>query len=117
MEEFNTVNDEIKRVLLECGIYPNRKGFSYLCAAIRILLNEPCGVCALYDKVGKLFNVKRANVERCIRVCLGEVTNSGSIMKLNDIFGMRLIGENSYLSNGDFIGIVAVYLELSHTKR
>ncbi len=111
-----TTKEDIQRILLECGIYPNKYGFTYLTDAVMIALETPCGVCELYEKVGKLHNVKAANVERCVRVCLADILNSGSILRLNDLFGMKIVDENTYLSNGDFIGIITVCLGMSRGK-
>jgi hypothetical protein len=109
--------DEVKRILLECGVYPKKNGFAYLTEAVAINIEKPCGVCELYEKVADAFGVKAANVERCIRVCLAEILNSGAIVRLNELFGMKIISDNTYLSNGDFIGIITVCLGMTERPR
>ena len=103
--------EEIKRVLLRCGIYPSKKGFTYLVAAISFFRIEGLGVCAIYEKVASLYGVKSSNVERCIRTCLVESALRGNLIKLNQLFGMDVISEGDYVSNGDFVGIVGTYLD------
>lgn len=103
--------EEIKRVLLRCGIYPSKKGFTYLVASISYFREEGLGICSIYEKVAQTYNVKASNVERCIRSCLVESTLRGNIIKLNHLFGMDIISEGDYVSNGDFVGIVGTYLD------
>ena len=102
--------EEIERILLRCGIFPSKKGFAYLSKAISMFSGEQDGTCSLYCKVGDIFGVKAANVERCIRTCITEAAHKGTLQRLNDVFEMKLMDRNDYLSNGDFIGIIATYL-------
>lgn len=103
--------EEIKRVLLRCGIYPSKKGFTYLVASVCYFRAQGLGVCTIYEKVANLFGVKASNVERCIRTCLVESALRGNLIKLNQLFNMEVISEADYVSNGDFIGIVGTYLD------
>ena len=102
--------EEIERILLRCGIFPSKKGFAYLSKAISMFSGEHEGTCNLYRRVAEVFGVKPANVERCIRTCITEAAHKGTLQRLNDVFEMRLMESNDYLSNGDFVGIIATYL-------
>jgi hypothetical protein len=105
-------SEEAQNILLSCGIYPKKKGYGYLLAAIEIFRGPTHGMCEVYNSVGKIFEVTPASVERCIRTCLNEAFYTNSFMYLNKIFKSDIFKKETFLSNGDFIGIVATYLDL-----
>lgn len=110
---YKIVNSEdAQNVLLACGIYPRKKGYNYLLTAIEIFRGPTRAMCDVYKSVGKIFNVTSASVERCIRTCLNEAFYANSFVYLNKFFKSEIFKKETYLSSGDFIGIIATYLDL-----
>ena len=111
--KYKVVNsEEAQNVLLGCGIYPTKKGYNYLLAAIEIFRGPTHNLCDLYKQVANIFQVTPASVERCIRTCINEAFYTSSFMYLNRFFRSDIFKQNTYLSSGDFIGIIATYLDI-----
>ena len=111
--KYKVVNsEEAQNVLLGCGIYPAKKGYNYLLAAIEIFRGPTHNLCDLYKQVAEIFQVTSASVERCIRTCINEAFYTNSFMYLNKFFKSDIFKKETYLSSGDFIGIMATYLDI-----
>ena len=107
----------LKRLLLSCGIYPSRKGFEYIVSAVMFFKGCECKICNVYDKIAKQYGVRVANVERCIRHSILDAGERGTLEKLNEAAGVKIVSANDYLSNSDFIGILSAIVEFAAARQ
>ena len=115
MEEvqYKVVNSEIaQKLLLDLGIYPDKKGYLYLLAAIQYFRDRTKKISKIYSLVGNTFGKKAINVERCIRFSVMKAYFSSAFTKLNKCFDAEIFKKDTYLSNGDFISMIATYLDM-----
>ena len=89
----------LREFLLECGVFPNVKGFNCLIEAEKIVRQNPkIRAMELYAVVGKKFGDSAQKVERAIR---SVVVDKIKIKQFNDI------GINKRPTNGEFIWFFA----------
>lgn len=120
MEEiqYKVINSEIaQKLLLDLGIYPDKKGYLYLLASIQYFRDNTKRVSKIYSLVGEIFRVKSTNVERCVRFSVMKAYDSKAFIKLNKCFNAEIFREDTYLSNGDFISMVATYLDMINAPK
>lgn len=101
----------LKMTLLECGIFPSKKGFSYTMQAVDLYGKQSEEICKIYEMVGKTFGVRRENVERCIRYVIMESCQQGMLENLNKIFGVKVVAKGDYLCNRDFISLLRMLID------
>lgn len=111
--KYKVINSEAtQNILLACGIYPTKKGYNYLLAAIDTFRGPTNGLCNIYKHVANMYEVSPYSVERCIRSCLNEAFFVNSFVYLNKFFKTEIVKKETYLASGDFIGIIAAYLDM-----
>lgn len=120
MEEIQckVINSEVaQKLLLDLGIYPDKKGYLYLLASIQYFRDNTKKISKIYSLVGDVFDVKSTNVERCIRFSVMKAYDSKAFTKLNKCFNAEIFREDTYLSNGDFISTIATYLDIINAPK
>ena len=116
--KFKVINsEEAQNVLLGCGIFPDKLGYNYLLAAIELFRGPTHTMMVLYKQVADIFQVTSASVERCIRTCIYYAFYNKSFLYLNKFFKDDIFKRDTYLSNGDFISLVATHLDLIHAPK
>ena len=112
----------IKLTLIRIGIRCDLIGFSYLCLAIEMVVQNPKlihNLCkGLYIEVGKKFNANKENcVERSIRHAIENTYINKSFAELNRMFKMQLYTVDEKPTAGELIRLVAEYYNLGlYTK-
>lgn len=111
----------IKLTLIKIGIRCDLIGFSYLCYAVELVIQEPQlihNLCnGLYEEVCKRFDVeKKSCVERSIRHAIDNTYNCKSFAELNKMFNIELYSINDKPTAGELINLVAEYYNLGLYK-
>jgi hypothetical protein len=109
--------EKAQNILLNLGIYPSKKGYMYLLACIQEFRETTNPITTIYKRVAEQFGVKSTCVERCMRFALSEAYFLRSFMHLNDCFNTNVMKRDTYLSNGSFISMVALYLDMIDAPR
>ncbi len=111
----------IKLTLIRIGIRCDLIGFSYLCFAIELVVQNPKlihNLCkGLYIEVGKKFDAgKESCVERSIRHAIENTYINKSFAELNKMFNTQLYTINDKPTAGELIRLVAEYYSLGLYK-
>ena len=109
--------EKAQNVLLNLGIYPSKKGYMYLLASIQTYRETTKPIMDIYRSVAEQFGVKPNCVERCIRFVVTEAFFLRSFVSLNECFNTNVFSRDTYLSNGSFIAMVALYLDMIDAPR
>lgn len=119
MEEFDRlkVKKIVKMTLIKIGIRCDLIGFSYLCYAVELVIENPMlchNLCkGLYAEVGKKFAIeKQCCVERSIRHAIDTTFNEKSFESINKMFGTELFSIYDKPTAGELIQLVAEYYNL-----
>ena len=75
---------KIENALIEMGIYPNLKGFGYICEAVEILENNNRDmkiVDGVYREISEKIGVTKLSVERAIRHAITKADRKGEAFK------------------------------------
>lgn len=126
-EEFRKT---IYTTLLECGISPALKGFTYIREAVTLIWanlkwsKDPervvvgsYSVCSVYDAVGKKYNSSITRVERCIREAVCQAFRKGNSEFLEKIFSYTIASETGKVKNKEFLLTLSMYLIEQHEKQ
>lgn len=99
----------ISKLLVSVGIMPNIIGFHYLKTAIMIVAQcgafKSCKI--LYCEVAKRFGISTDKVASSIAHCIQTAGSRGFLKELNQIFDMKIVQDNYFLTNREFIWILA----------
>lgn len=92
---------DLRKFLLESGVYPNLKGYNFLIDAVKLVKQNPSIILTkhLYPTVAKLHNTTASKVERAMRHVVS------TRIKLSNY---KKIGIESIPTNGEFIWFFAV---------
>lgn len=110
------MNEKIKDTLINCGISPNYTGYYYLVELIseRLkYLNNPkllttYSICEEYKRVGEMFKVTPASVERCARHIIQKICKMEQPL-LNTLCRTQMF-DKSYATNKGFVFAIAEYI-------
>lgn len=123
MEEKELLNMRkiIKLTLIRIGIRCDLIGFSYLCFAIELVIQNPKlihNLCkGLYIEVGKKFDTNKDScVERSIRHAIENTYINKSFSELNRMFKTQIYTINDKPTAGELIRLVAEYYSLGLYK-
>lgn len=75
---------KVENALIEMGIYPNLKGFGYICEAVEILEKNNRDmkiVDGVYQEIAEKVGVTKLSVERAIRHAIAKVDKNGEAFK------------------------------------
>lgn len=121
---------EVYNTLLECGISPALKGFTYIREAVTLIWanfkwsKDPekvvlgsYSVCSVYEAVGKKYTSTTTRVERCIREAVSQAFRKGNVEYLEKIFSYTIASETGKVKNKEFLLTLSLYLIEQHEKR
>jgi len=104
------IDQKIMEIFLSIGLPPHLKGYQYLRAAIKLVLEDNSMIYSitkrLYPEVAKQFDVTATKVELAIRHTL-DVAWQRNKVDLNKIFGCEVYLKNNKPTNGEFIALIA----------
>ena len=120
-EELNKMRKIIKLALIKIGIRCDLVGFSYLCYAVELVIQEPeliHSLCKeLYTRVATLSeNTGKCCVERSIRHAIENTYTNRSFAELNRMFKMQIYTINDKPTAGELIRLLAEYYNLGLYK-
>ena len=118
--QITTLDRKLVDILLSVGISANLHGYNYLKESIKLAIDEPNSINAitkvLYPTIARKFNTTSCRVERAIRHALEVSFNKGRMMVLNEIFGLKIFGENDKPTNSEFVALLADRLSIEIKK-
>lgn len=106
----------ISNLLVQIGIFPNKKGHFYAKECILQTLEnyESCEFRNVYDIVANKYNSNMKTVESRIRSCIKSAANFNMLQHLNTIIGIDVVSPPFTLSNSECIAIIAQYIYYTH---
>lgn len=103
------------RLLQRFGLLPNRKGFRYLLRAVCLWVEEGeehTGITKwIYPAVAAYYGVSPAAVERSIRQTIARLWAAEPTDIRTELFPTQAIHGRAFPTNGQFVSILARYLE------
>lgn len=109
--ENKNVDEQITSIFLSIGIPAHIKGYHFLRAAVKKVMESPTLINAitkeLYPCVAEEFDTTASKVERAIRHAIEVAWNRGKIENINEIFGYNIYTKNDKPTNGEFIALIA----------
>ena len=124
MSEFDLNNARriIKLAFIKIGIRCDLVGFSYLCYAVELVIQNPNlihNLCkGLYNEIGKFYKANSDNcVERSIRHAIENTYINKSFVELNRMFNIQLYTIDDKPTAGELIRLVAEYYNLGLYKQ
>jgi two-component system response regulator (stage 0 sporulation protein A) len=101
----------IKQTLLTLGVRATSMGYIYLVDVISIIVDDPHairGICrGAYTTIADKYNVKYANVERCIRYAIEESYTTAPLDAIERIFGNSVPTNKDHPAARHYIAAVA----------
>lgn len=97
---------KVENALIEMGIYPNLKGFDYICEGVEVLQKNNRDmkiVDGVYREVAEKVGARSANVERGIRHAIAKADRDGEAFK-------KYIGIEN-VTNSVFLHTLAIRLK------
>ena len=118
-ENYIALDQKLVDILLTVGISAHLQGYYFLKESIKLAIENPTYINAvtkiMYPKVADRFKTTACRVERAIRHALEVSFNKGKIMKLNELFGLRILDKNEKPTNSEFVALVADRLSLEYS--
>lgn len=110
----------IRLTLIKIGIRCDLNGFSYLCYAIELVIQNPKlghNLCkGLYVEVGKKYENEKSCVERSMRNAIENTYINKSFTELNRMFNTHFYTVTYKPTPGEFIRLIAEYYTLGLYK-
>ena len=107
----NKLDERITNIFITVGIPAHIKGYQFLREAIKMAIDTPEIINSitkkLYPSIADKFDTSASKVERAIRHAIEVAWNRGKIENINNLFGIRVYGNNEKPTNGEFIALVA----------
>lgn len=111
----------VKYALIRIGFQVNRIGFSYLCYAIELVIQEPPLIHRLckgvYSKVAEKYGVSFSCIERDIRHSIEATFLDRSFLEVNQMFKLNIFTIDDKPTAGEFIQLIAEYYHLGLYSR
>lgn len=105
------LDERIANIFITVGIPAHIKGYQFLREAIKMAIDTPDIINSitkkLYPSIADKFDTSASKVERAIRHAIEVAWNRGKIENINNLFGIRVYGNNEKPTNGEFIALVA----------
>lgn len=115
--ENSHLDEQLGALLLSIGIPGHIKGYRYLRAGVKLVLeNAECInhiTKKLYPGIAAQFATSPSRVDRAIRHAIDVAWNRGRPETLNQLFGCRVCTERDKPSNGEFIAMVAEHMNVA----
>ena len=110
----------VKQVLVELGVPPSLKGYSYLAQAVVLCVEDHSRLYSLinrvYEPVAQSNETAYSRVERDIRHAIRVFANRNHVAQLNKLLGAKLYQQGDYPPNGEMIGYLTEYVRLNYVK-
>ena len=101
----------ISTILITVGIPPHIKGYNFLREAVKMAIQKPDIINSvtreLYPSIAQEHTTTPSKVERAIRHAIEVGWARGRIENINNIFGIKVYGQNDRPTNGEFIALLA----------
>ena len=105
------LDERITNIFITVGIPAHIKGYQFLREAIKMAIDSQDIINSitkkLYPSISSKFDTSASKVERAIRHAIEVAWNRGKIENINNLFGIRVYGNNEKPTNGEFIALVA----------
>lgn len=105
------LDERITNIFITVGIPAHIKGYQFLREAIKMAIDSPEIINSitkkLYPSIADKYDTSASKVERAIRHAIEVAWNRGKIENINNLFGIRVYGNNEKPTNGEFIALVA----------
>lgn len=112
----SSIEAQITNIIHEIGVPAHIKGYKYLRAAIKMVIQDIDLLSAvtkeLYPSIAKQYNTTASRVERAIRHAIEVAWSRGRIDTINELFGYTINNEKGKPTNSEFIAMVADKLRL-----
>ena len=108
-----TANRDIEKariILIGLGILPSKKGFNYLVDCIYLFSTGAKSLHAVYQEVSERHGVSPANLDRCMRTCLGGLSATDTIEKINRMACFPIACGNTIFTCSNFIALLSEFL-------
>lgn len=106
-----SLDERITNIFISIGIPPHIKGYSFLREAVKLAVDEPEIINSitkkLYPSIAGRFDTSASKVERAIRHAIEVAWNRGKMENVNNLFGVKVYGNNDKPTNGEFIALIA----------
>lgn len=110
-EEENKINKRIVDLLLSIGISANLQGYYFIKESVKMAIRNPESLYKvtkqMYPIIAMQYNTTASRVERAIRHALSVSFNKGKITQLNEIFGIKIFGDDDKPTNSEFVALIA----------
>lgn len=106
---------EIKNVLRQLGITPNKKGYHYLVKGVMLVKSDfECGKPArsfmgVYKAIADVFDTKGGSVERCLRSVVEDAKYENT-----EVF-KQLFGNIKNITVSNFISVIAEHVSQNNS--
>lgn len=118
VNKMESIEADITNVIHEIGVPAHIKGYHYLRAAIRMVIDNVDLLGAitkeLYPSIAEEFNTTPSRVERAIRHAIEVAWSRGDIEKFRKLFGYTIHNSKGKPTNSEFIAMVADKLRLEN---
>jgi len=108
----------ISNIFISVGIPAHIKGYTFLREAVRLTIDRPDIINSitkeLYPAIAETHKTSASKVERAIRHAIEVGWSRGRIESINQIFGVKVYGQNDRPTNGEFIALIADKLILDN---
>ncbi len=110
----NDTEAVVGSVLFMLGFKSKLLGTKYLHAAlVETQKCEGCYVCReLYAKIAAKFQTKASCVERSIRHCISDCQLAGTLLRINDLFGITVVDRKYPPTNRELICELSSWIRL-----
>ena len=108
-----TANRDVEKariILIGLGILPSKKGFNYLVDCIYLFSMGGKSLHDIYQEVSERHGVSPANLDRCMRTCLGGLSATDTIEKINRMARFPIVDGNSIFTCSNFIALLSEFL-------
>jgi len=106
----------VSDIFVSVGIPAHIQGYKFMREAIILTIEDPGIINSitkqLYPNIAKTFGTSPSKVERAIRHAIEVGWSRGKIENINNLFGVKVYGQNDRPTNGEFIALIADKLML-----
>ena len=102
--------EKARIILIGLGILPSKKGFNYMADCIYLFSEGNKSLHAVYQEVSERHGVSLANLDRCMRTCLGGLSSTDTIEKINRMARFPIACGNTIFTCSNFIALLSEFL-------
>ena len=97
-------------MLITMGVLPSKKGFNYLADCIYLFSLGGKSLHEVYLDVSEKYDVSMSNLDRCMRTCLGSLSSTDTIDRINRMARCQLVGGGTIFTCSSFISLLSEFL-------